>query len=141
MKWTRIARAWKHLDGTPVCEECGDSQILNQQEIAGYWNAVDQAMAEFKEEGIRRNTSHWREPVEERCEADSLHSCKTCGVDIKELDDLQPRWDVEMEQLEGNKVVGRSNSVFCSESCMSGSFGEAEVRWILNHAVEIRKGK
>ena len=151
MRAVKLNRAWKHLDGTPVCESCNDDQILNRREIEGYWAAVDNAVQAMKEEGDSGGYRPGpREPMEEPCDAEGLHWCQTCGVDAKELDRLQVKWSVEfltvdrMTDDDGDIVerqINRFEWFFCSESCIEAELDKHGLQRVLEIAVEIKKEK
>lgn len=149
MKAVKLNRAWKHVGGAPVCENCNDEQITNRAEIAGYWNAVDHAIEDAKE-GIGLGRRLGPEPMEERCEVDGLHWCQTCGVDFKDLDKVQPKWSVEFltvdrfQDDDGDLVerqINRFELGFCSESCLEGELDQEGLRRVLEIQVEIGNEK
>jgi hypothetical protein len=137
---TRITGAWK-LIGVPVCEECDDEGILNRREINSYWQAVDRAIAEMREEGMTRGPMGG-EPLEEPCHG-GPHDCLVCGVDFRELLSFMPKYVVEITETTyttGKKSEHTESKEFCSETCARE---ELEDRWLVfeQMATEVREDK
>jgi hypothetical protein len=124
----RVTGAWK-LIGVPVCSGCDDDQILNRREINAYWQAVDHAVAEMREEGFFTRGPMGGEPLEEPC-PDGPHDCIVCGLDFRELGKEDPKFEIQTTEttygLPDSKAEHIYEQFYCSETCCRE---DDESRW------------